>query len=99
MNETRVVIEPSHPSLAGHFPGDPIVPAALLMDHALSFVETSFARRVVAVATAKFLSPVRPQQTVVISIRSNDDDHATVTGTVDSTTAFTLSIVLQRQDV
>jgi 3-hydroxymyristoyl/3-hydroxydecanoyl-(acyl carrier protein) dehydratase len=99
MNETRVVIEPSHPSLAGHFPGDPIVPAALLMDHAISFVEKSFARRVAAVAAAKFLTPVRPQQTVVISIRPNDDHRATVTGTVDDTMAFTLSIVLQTKDV
>lgn len=99
MNETRAVFEPSHPSLAGHFPGDPIVPAALLMDHAISFVEESLARRVAAVATAKFLKPVRPQETVVIRIHSSDDDRVTVKGTVDSTTAFTMSIVLQRQGV
>ena len=37
-----------HPSAVGHFPGDPIIPGALLLD-----------AMVVAIQTAKFLRPAR----------------------------------------
>jgi 3-hydroxyacyl-[acyl-carrier-protein] dehydratase len=61
-----------HPVFAGHFPGNPIVPGVLLLDAALHAVQagssqgSSTARRC-QIGSAKFLSPVLPGETLVIS--------------------------------
>jgi 3-hydroxymyristoyl/3-hydroxydecanoyl-(acyl carrier protein) dehydratase len=57
-----------HPSVEGHFPGNPIVPGALLLDEILAAIER--ARRqpplAWAVKSVKFLQPVRPGDELVI---------------------------------
>jgi len=52
-----------HPTAAGHFPGNPIIPGALLLDHALSAIG---AAAPVEIQVAKFLRPVRPGDSVQI---------------------------------
>jgi len=58
---TEIRFLPDHPTAAGHFPGNPIIPGALLLDcvaSAIANVETiapPYALRAV-----KFLRPVRP---------------------------------------
>ncbi|SCB17346.1 AMP-binding protein [Cupriavidus alkaliphilus] len=62
------VIDAAHPAMAGHFPGHPIVPGVVLLDHAVLALGTAL-RRPLAVAQAsmlKFLSPVRPGERVEV---------------------------------
>jgi 3-hydroxymyristoyl/3-hydroxydecanoyl-(acyl carrier protein) dehydratase len=54
--ECALVFAPDHPSAAGHFPGNPIVPGALLLDAVLQAVAEDTA---VTIRSAKFLRPVR----------------------------------------
>lgn len=49
-----------HPSLVGHFPGNPIVPGVLLLDAILARVEHATGRRAVRLQQVKFLSVLRP---------------------------------------
>ena len=51
-----------HPTAAGHFPGNPIIPGALLLAHALRAIGPTAAP--VAVRNTKFFAPVRPGDTV-----------------------------------
>ena len=53
-----------HPTAAGHFPGNPIIPGAVLLGEVLQAVAGADARFVIR--SAKFLHPVRPGDAVVI---------------------------------
>ena len=60
-----------HPTAAGHFPGNPVIPGAVLLDVVLRAV---FGGESAAceVLSAKFLHPVRPGD--VMSVRWTDGD-------------------------
>ncbi|KAB1592828.1 AMP-binding protein [Burkholderia cepacia] len=51
-----------HPALPGHFPGHPVVPGVVLLDHAIHALGTALNRPLHAwrLGSAKFLSPVAP---------------------------------------
>lgn len=57
-----------HPCGAGHFPGNPIIPGALLLDEVLARIATDLDidGLVWRVKSAKFPQPVRPGDTVHI---------------------------------
>ncbi len=60
MNSVRWIVPVDHPAFAGHFPGRPIVPGVVLLDHAIQAVTQALGTPVVGIGNAKFLSPVGP---------------------------------------
>jgi 3-hydroxymyristoyl/3-hydroxydecanoyl-(acyl carrier protein) dehydratase len=70
----EVAFAPDHPTAAGHFPGNPIIPGAVLLDHVMRALDLAGGSFVIR--TAKFLEPVRPGQS--IRIRWQTDAPATV---------------------
>lgn len=78
-SETTLHIGPEHPAFAGHFPGAPIVPGVVLLDaavhaalHTLVPAGANAAQPgnadVCQIGSAKFLSPVGPGETLVITL-------------------------------
>ena len=57
------LFDAGHPTAAGHFPGNPILPGALMLDHALRAIG---ARAPAEIQVVKFLRPVRPGDRVAI---------------------------------
>ena len=57
-----------HPAALGHFPGNPIIPGAVLLDETLRAIESGLGVRLSScrIQSAKFLVPVRPGDRVVI---------------------------------
>ena len=55
-----------HPAFAGHFPGRPIVPGVVLLDHVIRLAEDrqTTPARAWHVSQTKFLSPVEPGETL-----------------------------------
>lgn len=72
MNQLPLSIPADHPAFAGHFPGRPIVPGVVLIDHAQHAIETATGLRLVGLAVAKFLSPVGPGETLSVTFEQVD---------------------------
>lgn len=64
---TEVYFAIDHPATAGHFPGNPMVPGALLLDEVLKAVVESLDVGDVIACSAKFFQPVRPDQRLSVS--------------------------------
>jgi 3-hydroxymyristoyl/3-hydroxydecanoyl-(acyl carrier protein) dehydratase len=73
MSEHRVerVINSAHPSLRGHFPGNPVVPGVVLLDEVVAVVVERRGRdfRPDGFPAVKFLSPLLPDVPFTIVIR------------------------------
>jgi 3-hydroxyacyl-[acyl-carrier-protein] dehydratase len=70
--ETRRVVPANHPSLPGHFPGAPIVPAVVILDEiAAALAEWQPDNQLTGMTAVKFLSPLQPDQpfTILLSMR------------------------------
>ncbi|MBL6751619.1 MAG: hypothetical protein ISP90_13920 [Nevskia sp.] len=63
-------VEAGHPSLPGHFPGDPVVPGVVLLDLAIAALRERQPElgQLAEVRWAKFLKPVRAGEAVTISL-------------------------------
>ncbi len=67
-NAIHWAVPPDHPVFAGHFPGTPILPGAMLLDTALHAIAaaTGIALDTCDISSVKFLSPARPGEELMI---------------------------------
>ena len=69
MSTTSMRIPADHPALAGHFPGEPLVPATVLLDAVREAIGANHPNyRLATLSHAKFLSPLRPEQDAKIEV-------------------------------
>jgi 3-hydroxyacyl-[acyl-carrier-protein] dehydratase len=62
-------IPANHPSLPGHFPGEPIVPGVVILDEiAAALNECDAGARLTGIPTVKFLAPLEPDESLVIML-------------------------------
>jgi 3-hydroxyacyl-[acyl-carrier-protein] dehydratase len=62
------VFQQGHPASQGHFPGNPIIPGAVLLSETLRAIEAGLGASLVPfqIMSAKFLHPTRPGDRVLI---------------------------------
>jgi 3-hydroxyacyl-[acyl-carrier-protein] dehydratase len=66
-HEIERIIPADHPSLAGHFPGNPIVPGVVILDEVIdALLQTEQARGLSGIPSVKFTAPLRPEQAFLI---------------------------------
>jgi 3-hydroxyacyl-[acyl-carrier-protein] dehydratase len=64
MGSTTILHVPAHhPAFKGHFPGAPLLPGVVLLDEMLQAVRAEASW---TIASAKFLHPVRPGETLTL---------------------------------
>jgi 3-hydroxyacyl-[acyl-carrier-protein] dehydratase len=62
-NTTILHVPAHHPAFDGHFPGAPLLPGVVLLDEMLQAMRAGSGW---TIATAKFLHPVRPGETLTL---------------------------------
>jgi 3-hydroxyacyl-[acyl-carrier-protein] dehydratase len=80
-----------HPAAEGHFPGNPIIPGAVLLSDALRAIEASLGGTLTLsrITAAKFRSPIRPGDRVLIEFAAPLAGQIKFTCAVDGMTVLT----------
>jgi len=65
-------IDATHPTLPGHFPGNPVVPGVVLLDRVVAAIERIWPTRVAGFAQVKFLRPLLPDRQVELLLERAD---------------------------
>jgi acyl-coenzyme A synthetase/AMP-(fatty) acid ligase len=71
---SRLQVAADHPSFAGHFPGFPVLPGALLLDEMLRAIESARGIDLTRwrISSAKFLDAVRPDDSLLLEHEAAD---------------------------
>lgn len=59
----------THPCLPGHFPGQPVVPGVLMLDHIASCLQKHKGIELQRIASVKFLAPLLPEERAMLQVR------------------------------
>jgi 3-hydroxyacyl-[acyl-carrier-protein] dehydratase len=73
--QKNLEIPTNHPAFAGHFPCTPIVPGVVLLDEAIQVITADIGLAATAwqISTVKFLSPLKPGESVIIEYEQHDN--------------------------
>jgi 3-hydroxyacyl-[acyl-carrier-protein] dehydratase len=81
--EFDLQIDPAHPALPGHFPGNPIVPAVVILTELEATIREALGHsaELIGLPSVKFVSPLRPGELcrIVLSPSGSVDFRFTVT--------------------
>ena len=61
-------IDAAHPALPGHFPGQPLVPAVILLEQVALALRAWRQQRLARVLEAKFVAPLLPDETAQLQL-------------------------------
>ena len=86
VHERVLSISHDHPSLAGHFPGFPVVPGVVLLNEVLDTLRQGSTASLVVkgLPTVKFSSPLRPGESMTIRVEEEGAGRATFSCRVDA---------------
>lgn len=96
--ETEYCVEPSHPSLVGHFPGNPVVPGVVILDAVVrALTKWQPGMGVAGFPNTKFVSPLLPGERLGIKIELREEAGAAFKCTVAERLVAQGKLKLQRK--
>ncbi|MEO7053300.1 MAG: hydroxymyristoyl-ACP dehydratase [Rhodanobacter sp.] len=63
-----ILFDAAHPALPGHFPGQPLVPAVLMLEQVALALRAWRGLRMARVLEAKFVAPLLPDQSAQLEL-------------------------------
>ncbi len=90
-----------HAAARGHFPGNPIIPGALLLSEVLRAIETNLGKNLFPyqIRSAKFTRPVRPGERVSIDFSRRDEKRISFSCRVGVTPVLAGEVVCEPSSV
>jgi 3-hydroxyacyl-[acyl-carrier-protein] dehydratase len=84
--EWTLIISEDHPSLAGHFPGHPVVPGVVMLGEVMNVIRQATQRNIefVGMPSAKIMSPLNPGEPLTIRLDQQGDGATEFTCTTGS---------------
>lgn len=84
--ERTLTIGADHPSLAGHFPGHPVVPGVVMLGEIMNAIREIAKENIefVGMPSAKFISPLNPGEPLTIKLDQQGDGATEFTCTTGS---------------
>lgn len=80
------MIAKEHPAIAGHFPGNPIVPGVLILDEVLRAAKQWRGYlRLKGIESVKFTSPLKPGNAFSITLHEDGESHIAFECRLDGT--------------
>lgn len=77
-SESNVIPE-THPSLAGHFPGNPVVPGVVILESVQNAIENWQGKvRLQSMPAVKFLNPLFPGHEYTINLEMTENNINTI---------------------
>ena len=61
-------IDAGHPVFPGHFPGHPLVPGVVLLQHVAQALHAWRGQRMIRVLETKFMAPLLPEETATVRL-------------------------------
>jgi 3-hydroxymyristoyl/3-hydroxydecanoyl-(acyl carrier protein) dehydratase len=93
--ETMLSFPPDSACLTGHFPGNPVVPAAAILASVTDWAERELGRKVVGIASARFRRPLLPGSAWCIVLEENEAGAVQVTGRDEDRVAMNLRLRME----
>lgn len=69
--EQTLCLAATHPALPGHFPGKPLAPGVLLLEHVAHALRAWRDQRLARVVEAKFMVSLLPEQSATVYLRDS----------------------------
>ena len=90
-----------HAAARGHFPGNPIIPGALLLSETLRAIEADLGKSLLLweIKSAKFVHPVRPGERVSIDLSRRDEKRISFSCKVGTATVLAGEVVCELDSV
>ncbi len=93
-SEMKLLFSKKHPSLQGHFPGNPVVPAAAILAELMAWAESETGRQVKAIKSARFRSALRPEVCWTVEMEERADKTLGITCSDQGRVAMSAKLVL-----